>query len=151
MRRLSFKTLIKATPEQVWEFFSSPANLSKITPPEMNFSIITPLPESMYPGMIIGYKVSPFPGWRVPWITEITQIEKGTYFVDEQRIGPYRIWHHEHHFKAVDGGVEMSDILIYVLPFGVLGRWLDRMLVSRRVGSIFQYRESRISELFPGS
>jgi len=151
MRQLTFSTFIKATPEEVWQFFSSPVNLSKITPPEMNFRILTPLPDSMYPGMMIGYHVSPFPGFRMYWLTEITQISEGRYFIDEQRSGPYRIWHHEHHFLASPGGVEMTDILTYSVPFGILGRLLDELLIGRRVDSIFRFRAQRIRELFPGS
>ena len=100
--------------------------------------------------MFISYKVSPLPGMRVSWITEITHISEGKYFVDEQRKGPYGIWHHEHHFRQVPGGIEMRDILSYRLPMGFLGKIIDTILVKKRVKAIFSFREQKIRELFPG-
>jgi len=148
MRRLEFNTILSATIKDVWDFFSSPQNLGKITPPSMDFRIITPVPAIIHPGLFIGYKVSPFPGMRVKWLTEITHIEEYKFFIDEQRIGPYRIWHHEHHFREIPGGVEMRDILIYVLPLGFIGRIIDRLFVRKRINKIFKYREMKIRELF---
>jgi ligand-binding SRPBCC domain-containing protein len=150
MHRLEFVTLIPGTMSTIWDFFSSPSNLSRITPPEMNFIVETPLPELMYEGMIIGYKVNPFPGVRVSWLTEITHIKEGKFFIDEQRSGPYQIWHHEHHFREVEGGIEMKDILIYKVPFGFMGTILDKMLIFGRVKAIFNYREKIVKQLFPG-
>lgn len=149
MRRLEFISTIPAPLDEVWTFFSNPANLNKITPSEMNFRIITPLPERMYKGMMIGYKVSPLPGLRLTWLTEITQSEDGKLFIDEQRKGPYKIWHHEHHFRVVEDGVEMRDILTYDLPAGFIGRMVDVLLVYKRVQAIFAFREKQIKLLFP--
>jgi ligand-binding SRPBCC domain-containing protein len=148
MRRLEFISIIPAPLDEVWTFFSSPGNLNKITPSEMNFRIITPLPEKMYKGMMIGYKVSPLPGLRLTWLTEITQSEDEKLFIDEQRKGPYKIWHHEHHFKEVAEGVEMRDVLIYDLPAGFIGRIVDVLLVYKRVKAIFAFREKQIKLLF---
>jgi ligand-binding SRPBCC domain-containing protein len=102
----------------------------------------------MYPGMFISYKVSPVLGIKLNWITEITQISKSKFFIDEQRKGPYQIWHHEHHFKEMDNGVEMHDILYYHIPFGIFGRVADVIFVHKKVKQIFSFREKRISELF---
>jgi len=149
MRRFEFTQFVPATLDVVWDFFSSPANLSKITPPEMGFIITSPLLPEMYPGMFIMYKVSPVAGIKLNWVTEITHVRHKRFFVDEQRRGPYSIWHHEHHFREVEGGVEMCDILHYHVPFGFLGALADLLFVRNKVKSIFSYREKRILELFP--
>ena len=135
--------------EQVWDFFSSPANLSKITPPQMGFIITSKLPATMYAGMFITYKVSPVVGIRMNWVTEITEVSDRKYFIDEQRSGPYRLWHHEHHFHLVEGGVEMHDILYFEAPFGILGKIAELLFVKRKVKEIFEFRKHRINELFP--
>ncbi len=99
-------TVINAPLSEIWEFFSRPENLNKLTDQEMEFKIITDVSGvEMYPGMFVEYKVSPFPGISMRWVTEITEIQKGRYFIDEQRIGPYKIWHHEHHFEETEEGV----------------------------------------------
>lgn len=149
MRRFEFTQFVPASLDLVWDFFSSPSNLSKITPPEMGFIITSPKQAEMYPGMFITYKVSPALGIKLNWITEITQINEKVFFIDEQRKGPYSIWHHEHHFREVDGGVEMHDILYYSIPFGFLGSIADMVFVRNKVRRIFEYREKRILEMFP--
>ena len=149
MRRFEFVQFVPASLDLVWDFFSSPSNLSKITPPEMGFIITSPVQPEMYPGMFITYKVSPVPGIQMNWVTEITQINRNKFFIDEQRRGPYSIWHHEHHFREVEGGVEMHDILYYNVPFGVFGKLADLAFVNNKVKQIFLYRQQRIQELFP--
>jgi ligand-binding SRPBCC domain-containing protein len=136
--------------DEVWDFFSSPSNLSKITPPEMRFLITSPMPDVMYAGMFITYKVSPVFGIKLNWVTEITQIREKHLFIDEQRHGPYKIWHHEHHFKEVKGGVEMHDILYYAIPLGMLGKIAGLLFINKKVRQIFEFREKRIKEMFPG-
>lgn len=149
MRRFEFVQFVPTNLNTVWDFFSSPANLSKITPPGMGFIITSPPQPEMYPGMLITYKVSPALGIKLNWVTEITQIREKKFFIDEQRRGPYSIWHHEHHFKEVKGGVEMHDILCYAVPLGFLGRLADLVFVNNKVKQIFDFREKRINELFP--
>ncbi len=149
MRRLEFTTIIPSSIEVVWDFFSNPANLNKITPPEMNFRILTPLPEQMYEGMMIAYKVRPLKGMRLTWLTETTKSKDHELFIDEQRVGPYKIWHHEHHFRQMAEGVEMKDILVYDLPAGFIGRWMDDLLIYKQVTKIFLFREKQIVRLFP--
>lgn len=151
MRRLEFTSFIPVPIEKAWEFFSSPANLSVITPPEMGFFITTPPAKEMYEGMIITYKVTPVARIRMNWVTEITRIKPMDFFVDEQRLGPYKIWHHEHHFRKVEGGVEMRDILFYHVGWGVFGKIADALFVKRRVMEIFSFREQKIRRLFPGN
>jgi len=149
MRRFEFTQFVPASLDVVWEFFSSPSNLSKITPPEMGFLITSPVQTEMYPGMFITYKVSPAPGIKLEWVTEITQVNSKKFFIDEQRRGPYSIWHHEHHFSEVEGGVEMHDKLYYQVPLGFIGRLADMFFVQNKVKQIFRFREKRILELFP--
>ena len=134
--------------EEAWKFFSNPANLQKITPPEMNFIIRSEVPEKIYPGLIIIYTVSPL--FRIPmkWVTGITQAKEPFYFVDEQLSGPYSIWHHEHHFGEVPGGVMMTDRLFYKVPLGFIGNILDVLLIHQRVQGIFRYRTKALSVIF---
>ena len=149
MQRFEYIQFVPASLDVVWDFFSSPANLSKITPPEMGFLITSPEQVEMYAGMFITYKVSPALGIKMNWVTEITQINNKKFFIDEQRRGPYSIWHHEHHFKEVQGGVEMLDILYYDVPFGFIGKLANLIFVHNKVKQIFTFREKRIEELFP--
>ncbi|MEY3367852.1 MAG: hypothetical protein RI973_1007 [Bacteroidota bacterium] len=134
--------------EEAWSFFSSPKNLAVITPKELNLVPISELPEEMYPGMFIQYSVRPLLGIPVTWVTEISHVRHLEFFVDEQRLGPYKIWHHQHHFKATAGGVEMTDIVDYRLPFGLLGIVAEKILVGNEVKKIFEFRRKRLEELF---
>lgn len=104
--------------------------------------------QKMYPGMIITYKVSPLKGIKLDWMTEITQVDEENYFIDEQRFGPYKFWHHQHHFKAIAGGTEMTDILTYGLPMGILGRIANHIYVANKLQEIFEFRRKKVSELF---
>jgi ligand-binding SRPBCC domain-containing protein len=150
LRRLESRQFLPLTPAQAWQFFSRPENLARITPPDLGFTVTSPLPERMYAGMIVSYRVSPFGGVRVCWVTEITHVREPEFFVDEQRSGPYRFWHHQHHFRAVDGGVEMTDLVHYQMPFGWVGELLAGRLVERRLAGIFAYRRQVLDQLFPG-
>jgi ligand-binding SRPBCC domain-containing protein len=135
--------------EQAWDFFSSPANLQRITPAEMGFKIISRFHGlRMYPGQLIEYKVRPLLGIPVYWMTEITQVQEPVYFIDQQRFGPYTLWHHQHHFKAIPGGVEMTDIVHYRIPLGLLGDLANWLFVKKKLESIFQYRYKAVEELF---
>lgn len=151
MYQLQARIFVKASLDEVWHFFSSPHNLQKITPPQMGFVIRVGGNGKMYPGQMIAYTVKPIAGIPMKWVTEITQVSENKYFVDEQRFGPYKMWHHEHHFKQVDGGVEMEDIVSYLLPFGFLGKIAHWLFVKRQLQTIFDYRTKVISQFFPGS
>lgn len=148
LHRLACHQLLPLSLPEAWEFFSRPENLARITPPDLGFEVTSPLPERMYAGMIVTYRVSPFGRVGVPWVTEITHVREPEFFVDEQRSGPYRFWHHQHHFRAVDGGVEMSDLVHYQLPFGPLGDLFVARTVKRRVTKIFNYRRRMLEQLF---
>lgn len=136
--------------EHAWQFFSSPANLKEITPPYMGFDITSDkrFLVKMYPGQVITYTVKPVLGIPLFWMTEITHVEEGRFFVDEQRVGPYKIWHHQHHFEAVEGGVEMTDLVHYQLPLGPLGDLAQVMFVRRQLNEIFDYRYKKLEDLF---
>ena len=136
--------------DEAWDFFSSPRNLNEITPDDMVFEILSDLPEKMYEGMFIRYRLKPMLNIPVQWCTEITHIRDRAFFVDEQRKGPYSIWHHEHHFRAVPGGVEMEDTVHYALPFGWLGRWVAGPWVDRQLQGIFDFRRKALESRFPG-
>ncbi|HEX8334241.1 MAG TPA: SRPBCC family protein [Segetibacter sp.] len=136
------------TLEEAWEFFSNPVNLATITPPSLDFKIISDITEKeIYEGQLITYKVRPLFGIALIWLSEITTVQKHRSFIDEQRKGPYKLWHHEHHFKAIDGGTEMIDIVEYQVPFGVLGTFA-LPVVKRQLHNIFTYRRNKIEELF---
>ena len=149
MHVLEREIFLNQTLENVWQFMATPTNLNELTPPELNFRIISELPEEMYNGMIIQYRIRiPWFGhWR--WLTEIKHIREGEYFVDEQRIGPYRLWYHEHRIEAVDENhTRMIDRVSYCLPFGILGILVHELWVKKMLHNIFAYRSARLSELF---
>nr|WP_067059780.1 SRPBCC family protein [Mucilaginibacter sp. L294] len=147
---LKFKQNIPISLDEAWAFFSSPLNLQKITPPDMRFVVTSDYTADtkMYAGMIITYKISPLAGIKLNWMTEITHVQDRKYFVDEQRFGPYALWHHQHHFKEIAGGVEMTDILNYAIPFSIIGRLTNKVYVGKKVKDIFDYRVKAVEELF---
>lgn len=148
MYQLKTTQQLPITLQQAWDFFSSPKNLATITPDSLDFRIKSDLPDKMYAGMMIRYTVKPLLGIPVTWVTEITHVEEGKYFVDEQRVGPYSIWHHQHFFREIPGGVEMTDIVDYRLPFGPLGRIMHGPVVKPRLKQIFDYRWNKLIELY---
>ncbi|MFZ4590579.1 MAG: SRPBCC family protein [Ignavibacteria bacterium] len=132
-----------------WDFFSSPDNLKVITPEKMGFEVTSEYRETkMYPGMIITYKVHPLFGIPLNWATEIAHVEDYKYFVDEQRFGPYKFWHHQHKFYEIEGGVEMVDILHYKVGFGFIGRIMNSLMVRSQLEQIFSYRFNKLEEMF---
>lgn len=133
---------------EAWDFFSSPHNLAKITPKEMGFKVLSTSREKMYPGQIIQYTVQIFPLVAVRWVTEITHVQEPSYFVDEQRFGPYAFWHHQHRFAEVNGGVEMTDDVHYAIPFGLVGRLANSLFVENKLQSIFDYRTKIVASQF---
>ncbi|MFM9422274.1 MAG: SRPBCC family protein [Bacteroidota bacterium] len=142
-------TLLKATPEVVWEYFSTPLNLNDITPPDMSFEILTDLRGlKMYAGMVIHYKVRPFLNLPMKWTTEITHCTEGKYFVDEQRFGPYAFWHHQHIFETTSEGVLMTDIVSYAVGYGILGRIMNAVYIKKKLEGIFDFRELHVQRKF---
>ena len=140
---------IPTTIDEIWDFISSPANLKDITPEYMGFVVTgnTGIGK-MYPGMIITYKVSPLLGIKLNWVTEITHVRDKEYFVDEQRIGPYAMWHHEHKIEAIAGGVLMTDIITYQPPFGVLGAIANALFIKKQLKEIFDYRKLALEKKY---
>ena len=134
--------------DKAWEFLSSPKNLKTITPDYMGFNILSGADRPMFPGQIIQYIVTPVLGIKTKWVTEITHVRDKEYFVDEQRFGPYSLWHHKHFIKEIDGGVEMEDIIDYKVPMGILGQMVHPILVKPKLEEIFNYRTKKLEELF---
>lgn len=148
MYQIKRTQFIPTSIDTCWEFFSSPNNLSVITPEYMRFNVLTDVPTKMYEGLMIAYKVSPVLGIPLNWVTEIKYVHDLQFFVDEQRTGPYKMWHHEHHFKVVEGGVEMTDIVSYELPLGFLGRFAHWLFVRKQLEGIFDFRFQKVTEIF---
>ena len=135
--------------QEAWTFFSNPANLQKITPDGMGFKVVSKHHgDKMYAGQLIEYTVKPLLGIPVYWMTEITQVKDKEYFIDEQRFGPYRLWHHQHHFREIPGGVEMTDIVHYKIPYWILGDAANRLFVKKQLQQIFQFRFEAVERLF---
>lgn len=133
---------------EAWKFLSDPKNLKTITPDYMGFNILSGADRPMFAGQIIQYIVTPVLGIKTKWVTEITHVKEDHYFVDEQRFGPYALWHHKHFIKAIDGGVEMEDVIDYKLPFGFLGQLVHPFLVKPKLKEIFDYRKEKLESLY---
>lgn len=148
MKSLHIQQKLPISMEEAWSFFSSPKNLNEITPKNMSFEILTQLPETMYEGLLIGYKIRPFLNIPMRWVTEITHIADQQYFIDEQRFGPYKLWHHEHHFEEIENGVLMTDLLHYDVGMGFLGKIAGALYVHQAVAHIFEYRYKVLVDKF---
>jgi len=134
--------------DEAWSFFSSPRNLDLITPDDMSFEIVSGADSKAYSGQLITYKIKPLLNIPMNWVTEITQCVDKKYFIDEQRFGPYKFWHHQHHFEATKDGVLMKDILHYALPYGFVGELMGKILLHKKVQNIFDYREQKLNDIF---
>jgi ligand-binding SRPBCC domain-containing protein len=145
---LHSKQNLPITIDKAWEFLSSPKNLKTITPEYMGFEIKSGAEKPMFAGQIIQYIVTPVLGIPTKWVTEITHVDDKKYFVDEQRFGPYALWHHKHFLREIPGGVEMEDIVDYKLPFGLLGQLAHPFLVKPKLKEIFDYRQQKLIALF---
>ena len=145
---INHEQFIPISLEQAWEFFSNPKNLGKLTPSDIGFEIIYNSSNSMYAGQIICYKIGILPFVKIKWVTEITQVVNKVRFVDDQRIGPYKLWHHTHEFRETDGGIMMKDSVHYALPYGLLGKIAHLIFVRKKLKQIFDYRKTAVEELF---
>lgn len=145
---LQAKQKLPITIDEAWAFLSNPKNLKVITPDYMGFDILSGSEKPMFAGQIIEYIVTPILGIKTNWVTEITHVVDREYFVDEQRFGPYSLWHHKHFIKEIDGGIKMEDLLHYKLPFGILGKLVHPLLVKPKLDEIFEYRKNKLHELF---
>jgi ligand-binding SRPBCC domain-containing protein len=141
--------VINASLDEVWSFFSVADNLQAITPNDMGFTILSkPHGDKVYAGQILEYKVRPLLNIPFYWMTEITHVADKQFFVDEQRFGPFSLWHHQHHFKQTDEGVEMTDIIHYKLPMWFLGDIANALMVKKQLAHIFDYRFEKVKTLF---
>lgn len=147
--QLKSEQIINASLNEVWSYFSQPQNLDNLTPEDMAFKITSGKPPRMYAGQIISYEIEILPKIKQSWVTEITHVNNQKMFVDEQRFGPYVMWHHEHHFKEIENGkVQMNDIVSFKLPLGLIGRLFAGKMIKNRVTAIFKYREKKVNEIF---
>ena len=142
------KQFLPITINEAWDFFSNPNNLPKITPPWLNFEVTTQLESRMYAGMIITYLVRPILNIPASWVTEITQVHVPNFFVDEQKFGPYKLWHHQHVFREAKDGIEMEDIVNYAVPLGFIGRLANNLIIFKKIRSIFEYRTEILNKMF---
>jgi ligand-binding SRPBCC domain-containing protein len=144
--QLERRQIVAMSLTECWRFFSDPRKLEKLTPRALNFTIKSALPPEVHPGLMIEYTVSPLLGVPLTWLTEIVHVDPPSRFVDEQRVGPYRIWHHEHSFSAVtEGKTEVRDLVTYVPPLGPLGALLNRLIIRWQLEQIFDYRREQLS------
>jgi len=148
IHRLHQQQCIPVSIEDIWAYFCNPENLNELTPPDMSFEIIHGGQEDMYPGQLIEYRVEFVRGFKSRWLTEIAHVRQQSYFVDEQRIGPYQFWYHEHLFTTLETGVKMEDRVTYALPFGIMGDIVHWAWVKRRLNQIFSYRHQKIEQIF---
>ena len=142
------KQKLPITKKEAWEFLSNPNNLAVITPPQMKMTILSGAERPMYAGQLLEYSVSPLPGMKTTWISEITQFVEGDYFVDIQLYGPYALWHHKHFINSIENGVELEDIIHYKLPLGWLGQLAHPLVVQPKLESIFKYRREQLEARF---
>ncbi|MGB3606775.1 SRPBCC family protein [Psychroserpens sp.] len=142
------KQKLPITLDEAWSFLCNPANLSELTPSKMNMTIISGAEKSMYAGQVLQYNVTPLPGFKTKWVSEITQYENKKYFVDLQLFGPYAFWHHKHFVHEIEGGVEMEDIIDYKVPFGILGQLVHPFLVKPKLDEIFEFRRKKLEDRF---
>jgi ligand-binding SRPBCC domain-containing protein len=146
--RLETVQKLPISQKEAWDFLSDPKNLKRITPDYMGFEILSGAADKMYAGQIIQYLVTPVMNIPTKWVTEITHVDEGNYFVDEQRFGPYSFWHHKHFLKPIPNGVEMVDIIDYKIPLGILGQLVHPILVAPKLKEIFEYRKQALIELY---
>lgn len=149
MLTLKYLQKLPLSLEESWDFFSSPANLRILTPKHLDFVIVNGYEnKKMYAGQIIAYRIRPAFNFPIEWISEITHVQEPHYFIDEQRFGPYKFWHHEHRFRPIHNGVEIIDTIHYKLPFGFLGKFLYSTKIKQDLEAIFSYRRTKLEELF---
>jgi ligand-binding SRPBCC domain-containing protein len=145
---LEQKQTLPVSRKTLWDFVSVPQNLNQITPPDMAFRIMGDLPDKIFPGLLLEYRVKiPMLGWT-PWLTEIRYVEEGVSFMDEQRVGPYKLWLHTHRLEEVEGGTQMTDEIKYQIPFGPLGKIAHFLFVGKTLRKIFDFRRTKLEEIF---
>ena len=146
--KLKYSQKLPISLNEAWDFLSSPNNLELITPKSMDFNITDWDKKKAYPGQIFQYTVKPLLGIKINWVTEITQVKTNEFFIDEQRFGPYAMWHHQHFFQPHSEGVLMTDIINYKLPFWFIGRLVNQLVIKKQLESIFKYRQLELIKIF---
>jgi ligand-binding SRPBCC domain-containing protein len=152
VKKLQWESDLSVDLNTIWEFFSNPENLNRLTPDEVEFRIdFISYPGNMYPGMMVKYKIAPFPlKWiSFTWVAEIKQVKSQLYFIDEQRFGPFAFWYHEHRFEQLPNDkVKIIDLLVYKLPFGFVGRLVDQLIIGKFINRIFSERKKLLEKIF---
>ncbi|WP_367875054.1 hypothetical protein [Luteolibacter sp. Populi] len=148
LHHLAREQVLPISLQEAWSFFSCCRNLDLLTPPDIGMEIVQCLSDTMHEGQIIAYRVKLAPMVHVPWVTEIKSVEEGCCFIDEQRFGPYKFWHHRHLFEEVPGGVKVSDLVHYIMPFGPLGSLVHALFARRKLDAIFDYRAVEMERRF---
>jgi len=144
---LHTEQFLPITLDEAWHFFSTPQNLQKLTPQDLDFKITSPKLHGIYQGQMITYNIKVFPVFPSKWVTEITSVEDRKFFIDEQRFGPYKLWHHQHHFEEIEGGVIMRDIIHFKLPFALLAPLAYKIFIKKKLRKIFTYRQVILDDL----
>ena len=146
--RLERTQILPISQKEAWRFFSRPHNLPDITPPWLGFKMSSDAETDMYAGQVFSYRLKPLWGIKVTWISEITHVQEPEHFVDEQRFGPYRFWHHRHVFEPVDNGTRVCDCVHYAIGYGIFDRWIQRLMVGPKLENIFDYRQNSLKHIF---
>ena len=147
MYTLSREQYVTSTLAEAWDLLKNPANLDLITPEDLQFQIISPVPEEMFDGLIVEYRIKiPWFGMRT-WIAEIKHIKEMHSFVDEQRIGPYSFWYHYHQLDAEGGRIKLTDRVYYEVPYWVFGTIIHFFFIRKTLKRIFDYRQQRLAEI----
>jgi ligand-binding SRPBCC domain-containing protein len=139
---------LKVSREEAYRFISNPALMGGIIPADLGLQVLNHIPDRVYEGLLLHYRLKPLFGVPVHWLGEITYCDEPSRFVDEQRLGPFAFWHHEHRLREIPGGVEMSDLIHYAVPFGPLGSVVNTLVLGPRLRRIFDYRESALARKF---
>lgn len=151
MHKIHKEQVVRSSLEQVWNFIKDPNNLNAITPDALDFKIISDVPPEMTNGLLIEYRIKiPLIGHQT-WLTEIKHIRSMHSFVDEQRAGPYRFWYHYHELHDTGNGIRIIDDVTYMVPFGILGRCVNSLVISKMLGKIFDYRAEMFEKIFSQS
>lgn len=149
VHRIEQRQFLPLRLEDAWSYFATPKHLEEMTPPDLNFEILSQTPATVHNGLMIAYRIRAIAGLPMNWLTEIKYVEARTRFVDEQRSGPFAFWFHEHRFEEVQGGIDMIDQVHYVMPLGMLGLMAHRLFVRKRLEAIFSFRKAYLAQRFP--
>ena len=134
------RQVLKLTLQEAWDFFSSPYNLNTITPDFFHVTVTSKVPEKIYAGLMISYRMKAVFGIPMAWLSEVSHCEEPKRFVYQQRIGPFKFWSHEVCLTEQDQGIILEDIMFYAMPLGWLGEFINSVLIANKLEQIFDTR-----------